>query len=795
MILRKMVINRRSIVLTWLFSYMAILLLPVCISIIVYMVSSKTLESEIHQANNSLLKQVREIMDNYFQSMERLNIEMTWNVRMQELLTSNKYVSFPNDYKYDLYRVTQDMKLYKSAYSMVDLFYTYKADSDIVILPGTTRDAKFAYDTLHASPAFSYATWSEILNRKRFRGFLPMVRIDETGALVKTAAYISTFETDKETPMATNVIMIDQARILGAIQNVELFNQGHVMILNRDNQVLISNSNDPFPSDIPYDQIGSGSNSFYYTKDGEKYEVQLIRSERSEFKYVSIIPSSLYWQKAEHVRNLTFLSILTSLLGGSLLTYFFLRKNYNPVRRLVEAFASKANMSYGEGHNEFSFIEQAIGSTLNEMDKMMGQMKSQQHVLRSNFIARLMKGRIDTKIPIDESLAAFNMKLASDAFAVILLHVENSAPFYERLGDMETDDKLKLLQFIVSNVAEELAAQLHRGYVTEVDQSLACLINFSPTDDSEAHMQDLLRIAKEAQMFLNTHYHIHLTVSISSIQTGIHGISKAYAEAVDAMEYKLVMGTKEILAYEELYQAGTDETETAYYYPLQVEQQLINYVKVGDFERSKETLDDIIQRNLNRPAVSVAIARCLMLDLVSTMMKTVSEIGDGQDSFLFQNPKRIERLTSCETIQDMQAQMTDLLQKVCEYTTTKRQQSMQQSRMTALSDLAERVTGFIHEQYNDPNLNISMIGNYFDMKPTYLSKLFKDQTGEGLLDSINKIRIERAKHLIADSKKNITDVAGCVGFNDVNAFIRTFKKYEGITPGKFKELKDAMVQV
>ncbi|UUZ91612.1 helix-turn-helix transcriptional regulator [Paenibacillus sp. P25] len=176
-----------------------------------------------------------------------------------------------------------------------------------------------------------------------------------------------------------------------------------------------------------------------------------------------------------------------------------------------------------------------------------------------------------------------------------------------------------------------------------------------------------------------------------------------------------------------------------------------------------------------------------MLDLVGTMMKTISEIGDVQESFLMQNPKRIERLASCETIQDMQQQMTELLADVCRYMAEKRQQNMAQSRQRALQGLMEEVGAFIRENYGDPNLNISMIGHHFDMKPTYLSKLFKDQTGEGLLDTINKMRVDQAKALIADRSKTIGEIAERVGFNDVNAFIRTFKKYEGITPGKYKE--------
>lgn len=232
------------------------------------------------------------MMDNYFQSMERLNFELTWNVKVQELLTSNKYSSFPNDYRYDLYRITQDYKLYKSAYASVDLFYTYIADNDKVILPGAVWDASFAYQTLHSNAAFSLDRWSSVLNQKVYKGFRPMVRIDEDGKILKTAAYVSTFLSDKEGELAANVIMIDQSRILGAIQDIELFNKGHVLILNEDNEILISNSQEPLPNDFPYEKIQNGSNFFYYTKSGEKYEVQTLQSNCSGLKYVSIISSS-----------------------------------------------------------------------------------------------------------------------------------------------------------------------------------------------------------------------------------------------------------------------------------------------------------------------------------------------------------------------------------------------------------------------------------------------------------------------------------------------------------------------
>jgi two-component system response regulator YesN len=794
--LGKFQINRRSVLLTWLLSYLAVLLLPVVMSVIVYTQSSKALENEINQANQSLLKQVREVMDNQFAAMERLNFELTWNVRMQQLLYSDKYQLYPNEFLYDLHQITQDLLLYRISYSLIDSFYIYIADSNKVLLPDVYREAPFAYDVMHKSDTFTYDQWYQIVSQKSAKGFIPMDRIDTEGKKRSTVAYVSSYGMESGKQGATNVIMIDQARILRAIDNMEIFNKGHVLILNEANQVLVSNSGEgeKLLRDFPFNKETTGSNVFLWKKDGQNYEITYIQSERSKLKYLSIIPSRLFWEKAEQIRNLTYMSIFISLLGGIALTYFFSRKNYIPVRRLVQTLSGKTEMASSDGYNEFRFIEQAVDHTLVEMAKIMSEGKKQHHILRSNFIGRMLKGKLNEQIPVFESLATFNMSFATDDFAVILLYVQESASFHGRIQEIGSTDPQQLMQFIITNVIEELAAQHHQGFVVEMDETLVCLINFR-AEAPEGRMEELSRIARDTQLFLMSKYHVGLTLSISGIHNGITGISQAYLEALDAMEYKLVMGSKEILSYEEIRQsAAAEESDTFYYYPLQVELQLINYVKIGDFEMARKTLDDIIERNFNRSFMSVSIARCLMLNLVSTMIKTIIELGDIQDSVLVQNPRRIEkqieRLTACDTIQEMHLQMTEFLEKVCEYTSNKRQQNIQQSRQRVMDERIQQIMEYIHANYKDPNLNISMIGSHFDMKPAYLSKLFKDHTSEGLLDSINKTRIAGAKLLMDDSNRNVSDIAGCVGFNDVNTFIRAFKKYEGITPGKYKEMKE-----
>jgi two-component system response regulator YesN len=733
--------NGRSIVLTWLLSYLIILLLPMIIGVLVYFESNKTLEEEIHKANDALLKQIREIMDNQFKAMEQLNFEIMWNVRMQELLYSNKYQSNHEEYLYDGYQISRDLKLYKTSYPLVDLFYVYLNKDNSVILPGTVREGPFAYETLHQTDKLTYSEWHSIVSKEYFKGFIPMYRINDNDQLKPTAAYISSYPSEKGEPIATNVLMIDQSRILGAIQNSEIFNQGHVLILNKDNQVLVSNSDFTLPNDFPYGKIDDSSTFFYMNHEDEEYEVFYIQSPQSGLKYISLIPSSLYWEKAEHVRNLTYISMAMSLVGGTILMVFFLRRNYHPVRRLVQAFAKKAPNPSRKAYNEFRFIQEAVDSTLHEVDNFRLKIEQQRHIIRSNFIGRLLKGKLDSQVPIDEALTTFDMRFETQAFAVILFVVEESEAFFKRFEHMQEGDQWKLLHFIIGNVAEEVASQNHLGYVAEIDETLACLINFT-TENEQGRKEELLRIAREVQKFLATTYDIGLTIAISSVNEHVAGISKAFNEALDAMEYKLVMGQREILAYEEIQTGHAKDASNDYYFPLQVEQQLMNYVKLGEFEKAKSLLDEIIETNFLHSAVSVPLARCLMLDLVSTMIKTISESGDMQESLFVHNPKQMERLISSPTIQDMQSQLTDILLKVCEYTLAKRQHNMQHTRQRVLQELVEQVKSYIEANYKDSNLNVTMIGNHFDRKATYLSKLFKDYTEEGLLDYINKVRIE-----------------------------------------------------
>jgi two-component system response regulator YesN len=54
------------------------------------------------------------------------------------------------------------------------------------------------------------------------------------------------------------------------------------------------------------------------------------------------------------------------------------------------------------------------------------------------------------------------------------------------------------------------------------------------------------------------------------------------------------------------------------------------------------------------------------------------------------------------------------------------------------------------------------------------------------VEYIAKLRLSHAKRLLLETSLKIDDIAEKVGYLGRNSFIRIFKKYEGITPGKFR---------
>lgn len=93
---------------------------------------------------------------------------------------------------------------------------------------------------------------------------------------------------------------------------------------------------------------------------------------------------------------------------------------------------------------------------------------------------------------------------------------------------------------------------------------------------------------------------------------------------------------------------------------------------------------------------------------------------------------------------------------------------------------------FIEANYMDSNLSVSQIANEFDVNLSFLSRIFKKETGEGMLDYINNVRIAEAKKYL-NQGFSVRDTSQAVGYFTPRSFLRAFYKITGIKPSEFKD--------
>ncbi|GAB6928707.1 hypothetical protein JCM10914A_26900 [Paenibacillus sp. JCM 10914] len=85
------------------------------------------------------------------------------------------------------------------------------------------------------------------------------------------------------------------------------------------------------------------------------------------------------------------------------------------------------------------------------------------------------------------------------------------------------------------------------------------------------------------------------------------------------------------------------------------------------------------------------------------------------------------------------------------------------------------------------DLSVKTIADRVFLHPVYLSKIYKNETGEGLGDYIIRKRMERALYLLKFTNKKIYEITAELGYQNPQYFSKMFRKYYGMTPNEYRD--------
>jgi AraC-like DNA-binding protein len=96
------------------------------------------------------------------------------------------------------------------------------------------------------------------------------------------------------------------------------------------------------------------------------------------------------------------------------------------------------------------------------------------------------------------------------------------------------------------------------------------------------------------------------------------------------------------------------------------------------------------------------------------------------------------------------------------------------------------VLEYVETHFSEP-ITLDALAKIVGMNPKYFCRFFSSITQQTPMNYVNYYRIEQAVNLLNNTNMSVTEVGLECGFNDTGHFVKTFKKYKGITPKQFQK--------
>jgi AraC-like DNA-binding protein len=185
--------------------------------------------------------------------------------------------------------------------------------------------------------------------------------------------------------------------------------------------------------------------------------------------------------------------------------------------------------------------------------------------------------------------------------------------------------------------------------------------------------------------------------------------------------------------------------------------QSMDYFYVHPFLQKSERF--VHRLNLHGPEAET------ILTILESMMREVNERKAGFDTII--------RLKMIE------------LQLLLSRYYSLRQMTAPSSRREENRIMARRIRGYLERNF-DQKITVPQLAAVFNISARQLNRLIRQETGMSTIDLLHSIRIDRAKHLLAESNEKVIAVASMVGYDDPSFFSRLFMRKVGCSPGNYR---------
>ena len=450
---------------------------------------------------------------------------------------------------------------------------------------------------------------------------------------------------------------------------------------------------------------------------------------------------------------------------GAIGAYWISRKIYQPFLSVVNQFQADYHVNNSD---EFALIRTAsekMNQTKQELEQII---RESTKPLKTKFLRDLFYGLSDEN-DIEEKTVKYGLTDFKGPFCLILTEHIN----YPQMGDQFSEQNLgKIWRRIRALYAEVLSRRSGRCEIIELEKKrLALLFSEREYTERKADIEELLQS-------LGSDYGVQVLAVMGKPAATLRDLEESYSSVIEALSQRGFLPKNQLVSYEQ----SLAVKPITYYYPLDVEESLMNYVEQRKEEETHLLLEHILNQNFKRHEMSAENIALLTFAIIATINRLLNQQLKTAEAVYGQGTILYLELKTPDGEDEFRAKVHSLFQTLLENLAAETPAG-QEDR------LALRLLEYIHANYQT-DISLNDVAEAFSITPTYVSMLFKKEYKTNFKDYLNRYKIEQAKEIM---KKNPTiknkELSEAVGYNSVNTFLRLFKKYTGETPGRYLETK------
>ena len=773
-----MKISRKgSIFRQLLLANIIVLVIPFFMAIGVYYLTINIVTAREYKDNLQRMEQVQNHLDDELDNIFGMMQYMAAKTEKSKLIDIHRY----DEDLEKLYDLRKFLAFFDMTNSLVESVHIYLGNGDVVVTNQSQYNTK---DTFYGS-MFSYSDmnsdeWIEFIFSKYYRmETIPHSSVKNSGYDDDVMLILQTVPVDEYLSNSGIVaVQIRTEKLKSILLDSVGTSGGYAYILDENGNNIASSTN--YMSEKINPQLLEGdAPSDVHIIDGHRWIVTNSISSENNWRYVMLKPEPVVLKDVYKIRKIMIIFAGLSLVVSVLLSAFMALRNSRPFKDIISALRypdkivndSKNYAPYEKeiaSSSEYDILERSVYKLIKQSGELQSYMKAQRPYIRRAFFEKLYSGSFNDNEELQSFLSAIGLTLNEGP---ALVFVVNIGGYYEYINENILRE-INIAKAYITDILTMLMPQNIQMLIYDVDvDKFAILLELSKIKNYFQYMEQL---TNNIQKNLKAKgYKILINIGVGMPASSLINASKSYNQAIESLSRS--HSDKKLLSF---YANIKDDTPNySFWYPLEIEQRLINQALCADINGINKTLDKIKKENIIEHHITLEMSQKLVENLNCTLLKLVSSHAELSDLINERSAKILKLTVDNDLIDKAIYHIRNLMLEICKYVDSNNKSKNQ--------ELIENILDYINSQYSNPQFCLSYIADHFNLNEAYFSQFFKEQIGIIFSVYIENIRMANAKTLL-NQNMSINYVSDAVGYNSPHAFRRAFKRVVGVTPSNYK---------